>query len=76
MGAGLATATARLRDAVFCSNTDRCKDTQNISVVRITTLKKVALKASCNKNFTHHRNALRKPYEKLLDNVTKQAAFC
>ena len=44
-------------------------------MVRIKTLKKVALKASCSKNFTHHRNALRKPCEKLLDNVTKQAAF-
>ena len=40
------------------------------------TLKKVALKASCSKKITRHRNALRKPYEKLLDNVTKQAAFC
>lgn len=49
---------------------------KNIGIVAITTLKKVALKASCNKNFTYHRNALRKPYEKLLDNVTKQAAFC
>ena len=48
---------------------------KNIGIVAITTLKQVALKASCNKNFTHHRNALRKPYEKLLDNVTKQAAF-
>ena len=41
----------------------------------MTTLKKVALKASCSKKFTHYRSALRKPYEKLLDNVTKQAAF-
>ena len=48
---------------------------KNIGIVRIKTLKQDALKASCNKNFTHHRNALRKPYEKLLDNVTKQAAF-
>ena len=44
-------------------------------MVRIKTLKQDALKASCSKNFTHHQNALRKPYEKLLDNVTKQAAF-
>ena len=48
---------------------------KNIGIVAITTLKQVALKALCSKNFTHHRNALRKPYEKLLDNVIKQAAF-
>ncbi len=49
---------------------------KNIGIIRIKTLKQDALKALCSKNFTHHRNALRKPYEKLLDNVTKQAAFC
>lgn len=48
---------------------------KNIGIIRIKTLKQDALKASCSKNFTHHRNALRKPYEKLLDNVTKQATF-
>ena len=70
-GAGLATAKAHLREAVFCSNTDRCKDTQNISMARITTLKQVALKALCSKNFTRHRSALRKPAEKLLGSATK-----
>ena len=44
---------------------------KNIGVVRIITLKQDALKASCSKNFTHHRNALRKPYEKLLGSATK-----
>ena len=49
---------------------------KNIGIVAITTLKKVALKASCNKNFTYHRNALRKPAENSSAARPKQAAFC
>ena len=60
-----------MRDAVCCYHTGRCKDMKNIGAVRITTLKQDALKASCSKNFTHHRNALRKPSEKLLGSATK-----
>ena len=44
---------------------------KNIGVVRIKTLKQDALKASCSKNFTRHRSALRKPAEKLLGSATK-----
>ena len=44
---------------------------KNIGIVAITTLKQVALKALCSKNFTRHRSALRKPAEKLLGSATK-----
>ncbi len=44
---------------------------KNIGIIRIKTLKQDALKASCSKNFTRHRNALRKPSEKLLGRATK-----
>ena len=48
---------------------------KNIGVVRIITLKQDALKASCSKNFTHNRSALRKHAENSSAARPKQATF-